>query len=93
MRWPETLAEFPYVVVRLRCELCPRRLGTYRLARLVQRFGADAQLDDVRRELAKPCPRLENAGTSMRPGCRVEFTDLSLLHGRPADVPLRRLRP
>jgi len=89
MRWSETLAEFPYVVVRLGCAFCPHRLGTYRLARLAERYGAGASLDHVRRDLAKPCPRLSYAGTSLKPGCRVEFTDLMRWgHGRPpVDMP------
>ncbi len=87
MRWPETLAHFPYVVVRLRCELCPRRRGSYRLARLVERFGADADLDRVRWELARPCPRLKHAGTSMRPACRVEFVGLRYGRQGSPDLP------
>jgi len=89
MRWPETLADFPYVVVRLGCAFCPHRRGVYRLARLAERYGAGACLNAVRRDLAKPCPRLGNAGTSLRPGCRVEFVDLMLwARERPAaDVP------
>lgn len=92
MRWPETLADYPYVVVRLGCAFCPRRRGVYRLARLAERYGANAPLDAVRRDLAKPCPRLEYAGTSLRPGCRVEYVDLMrwARERRPQDVPGRR---
>ncbi|MGC5779841.1 hypothetical protein [Methylobacterium sp. NFXW15] len=86
MAFPKTLADFPFVVVRLRCDLCPRQ-GRYRLARLVAHFGADADLDRVRRELAKPCHRLENKGTAMRPGCRVEYTDLRYDSQRRPDLP------
>lgn len=87
MRFPTTLADFPWVVVRLRCGLCPRRRGRYRLVRLVERFGADAPLDVVRRELARPCHRLGDKGSGMRPGCRVEFADFSEIPPQPADVP------
>lgn len=89
MRWPETLADYPYVIVRLGCAFCPRRRGVYRLARLAERYGANARLDAVRRDLARPCPRLANAGTSLRPGCRVAFVDLMRWEGDrpPSDVP------
>lgn len=73
--FPRTLADFPFVTVRLACELCHRK-GQYRLARLVARYGPEADLDRVRRDLAKPCHRLENKGTAMRPGCRVRYSDL-----------------
>ena len=89
MRWPETLADYPFVVVRLRCAFCPHRRGVYRLARLAERYGAGASLDRVRRDLAKPCPRLAYAGTSLRPGCRVEFVDLTGWKALPADLPGR----
>jgi hypothetical protein len=42
----ETLANYPFVTVRIACRNCRRR-GSYRLARLAERFGADATLDDV----------------------------------------------
>lgn len=86
MAYPQTLADYPFVVVRLSCDLCPRR-GRYRLARLVARFGADADLDRVRRELAQPCHRLENKGMAMRPGCRVDYPDLRNGAGRQLDFP------
>lgn len=86
MTFPKVLADFPFVVVRLSYDLCPRR-GRYRLARLVARFGAEADLDQVRRELAKPCHRLENKGTAMRPGCRVEYIDLRYDSQRRPDLP------
>jgi hypothetical protein len=84
--YPKTLADYPFILVRLSCDLCPRR-GRYRLARLVARFGADADLDQVRRELARPCHRLENKGTAMRPGCRVEYSDLRYGSQRSPDLP------
>ena len=86
MTYPQTLADYPFVVVRLDCDLCPRR-GRYRLARLVARFGDDACLDRVRRELAKPCHRLENSGTAMRPGCRVDYPDLRYGSRQQPDLP------
>ncbi len=87
MRFPQTIADFPYIVLELRCSLCPWRRGRYRLARLAERFGADANLDMVRRELAKPCPRLAHRGSGMLPGCRVELWDFNRHPYRPADAP------
>ena len=64
-----------------------RRRGRCRFARLVARFGPEADLSAVRRALAKPCHRLEHRGTkSMRPGCHVDFPDLHSGSERPADV-------
>jgi hypothetical protein len=40
------LVDFPYVLVRLRCELC-KRAGAYRLARLAVRYGSEILLDDL----------------------------------------------
>lgn len=86
MAYPQKLADYPFVVVRLDCDLCPRR-GRYRLARLVARFGDYASLYRVRRELAKPCHRLENSGTAMRPGCRVDYPDLRYGSRQRPDLP------
>jgi hypothetical protein len=36
------LVDFPYVLVRLRCDAC-KRAGSYRLARLAVKYGADDQ--------------------------------------------------
>jgi hypothetical protein len=40
MRGVECLSDFPWVTVRVECPLCPHRRGTYRLARLAEKFGA-----------------------------------------------------
>jgi hypothetical protein len=40
------LVDFPYVLVRLRCNAC-KRAGAYRLARLAVKFGAEILLDDL----------------------------------------------
>ncbi len=44
-------AEFPYVVKRLGCAFCPRPRSVYRRVRLAERYGANARLDTVRRDL------------------------------------------
>jgi hypothetical protein len=40
------LVHFPYVLVRLRCDAC-KRAGSYRLARLAVKYGAEILLDDL----------------------------------------------
>ena len=41
--------EYPYIVIELCCSLYPWRRGRYQLARLAERFGADADRTLVRR--------------------------------------------
>jgi len=70
-----TLANYPYVTVRLGCSKCERR-GQYRLA---AKFGADMNLVEVLAALAGSCPKFE----PNRPGvdrCGAHFVDLN---GRP----------
>jgi hypothetical protein len=50
-----TLAEHPGDLVRLTCEKC-RLAGQYRKAKLIERFGADMRLPDLREEIAQ-CER------------------------------------
>jgi hypothetical protein len=49
------LVDFPYVLVRLRCDAC-KRAGSYRLARLAVKFGAEILLDDLLVRLSADCP-------------------------------------
>lgn len=53
---------------------CPRcaRAGRYRLERLIARFGPDASLPDVLRELAR-CPQT----ASFSDPCQVRFPQLT----------------
>jgi hypothetical protein len=44
-------------VVRLACTKCERR-GQYRKATLIERYGADANIVDLRLELAEGCPEI-----------------------------------
>ncbi len=88
------LSEFPWVVVRLDCKLCPRK-GQYRLARLVARVGdPEMDLEHVLELIAIDCPL-------MRPGakprkyvarCGIRFTDLDGRRGPPPDLPPRMVR-
>ena len=57
----DTLAGFPYVLVRIACYHCDRR-GAYRLARLASKYGAEitsagfAEAFDCRLPATEPAP-------------------------------------
>jgi hypothetical protein len=57
-----TLARFPGETVQLVCDKCGRA-GQYRKQTLIDRFGADIRLPDLREEIAK-CERLGKMKTS-----------------------------
>jgi hypothetical protein len=78
------LADFPHVLVRLRCDLC-KRAGGYRLARLAVKFGSEILLDDLLLRLSADSPcRDDPRGTR----CGVHFADLP--PRRPPDIPVRK---
>jgi hypothetical protein len=81
------LVDFPYVLVRLRCDAC-RRAGSHRLARLAVKYGAEILLDDLLVRLSADCPWRDEP----RGACGVRFTDMP--PPRPPDLPqaLRRFR-
>src|ERR1700730_17578235 len=58
------LADFPYVLVRLRCDTC-RRAGSYRLARLAVKYGAEILLDDLLVRLSADCPWRDDPRTRL----------------------------
>ena len=81
------LVDFPYVLVRLHCELC-KRAGSYRLARLAVKYGSEVLLDDLIVRLSSDCPWRDDPRGS---GCGARFADLP--PRRPPDMPMaRRLR-
>jgi hypothetical protein len=55
-----TLAGWPYRMVRLACDYCPRR-GQYRKETLIARFGGAVLMPDVRHLIAE-CPRKDAPG-------------------------------
>jgi hypothetical protein len=59
-----TLAEWPYLMVRLACDLCPRR-KQQRKVPLIARLGGDVSTPDVQ------CPRKDAAGEA----CGVYYAD------------------
>lgn len=57
MRPYVTLAEYPFDMVRLACTKCERR-GQYRKATLIERYGSDANMVELRLILAADCPKV-----------------------------------
>jgi hypothetical protein len=51
---PMRLVRFPVVMVRLRCDVC-ERAGSYRLARLAAKYGAEIDLDDLLAKRTQNC--------------------------------------
>ena len=52
---PKKLSDYPWVVVRIECVLCPRK-GAYRLARLAARYGPEQSLEGLLADMAHDCP-------------------------------------
>ncbi len=76
----DRLSDFPWVIVRVGCALCPHRSGQYRLARLAEKFGAEAELDEVIDRIAFDCPWRPKPGGRDRgkyhPRCKARFIDV-----------------
>ena len=66
------LREYPGETVRLSCEKCGRA-GQYQKRNLVERYGADIRLPDLRWEISQ-CGR----HGQMHDACRVHYVDLIL---------------
>ena len=64
------LREYPSEIVRLSCSKCGRA-GQYRKEKLIERYGADMRLPDLREEIA----RCERRGL-MHDACMVRYVDL-----------------
>lgn len=75
MDYPDRLADYPWVIVRVGCIYCKRR-GSYRLARLASRFGADVTMDALRRLLASDCPWIDRQQRKYVATCGCHFPDL-----------------
>src|SRR5262245_57593606 len=70
------LVDFPYVLVRLRCDVC-KRAGAYRLARLAVKYGAEILLDDLIVRLSADCPVARRAARIVRRALRRSAADAS----------------
>jgi hypothetical protein len=68
------LADYPYVMVRIRCDGCQRE-GRYRPAKLAAKYGADFQVPDLIGKVASECPawKLKH---SLYERCKAYFPDL-----------------
>ena len=64
------LRDCPGELVRLSCEKCGRS-GQYRKQKLIERYGADIRLPDLRQEIAQ-CRR----HGQMHDACMVRYVDL-----------------
>ena len=84
---PTRLSNWPWVIVRVDCKLCPRH-GCYRLARLAQQFGAEMELERLIAVLARDCPYWRNDPRPYEVRCGARLTDWD--HQRPKlDIPPR----
>jgi hypothetical protein len=63
----QTLARYPYPVVRVACRYCDRR-GQYRLERLIELYGRDTTFEQLLTALSADCTRASDR--TSRPGCR-----------------------
>jgi hypothetical protein len=72
-----TLRDWPYYMVRLACNVCPRR-GRYRKDKLMLRFGGDIPMPELRHKIAI-CPREEATGDA----CGVYLSGLQEECSRP----------
>ena len=64
-----TLLAYPAEMVRLSCAKCGRA-GQYRKQNLIERYGADIRLPDLREEIAQCRHR------GMHDACMVRYVDL-----------------
>lgn len=84
----DRLSGFPWVVVRIGCDLC-KRSGAYRLARLAAKYGAEAPLASVLLTLSADCPWHDGPDARKKrgePGCQARFLDLGPVQP-PPDLP------
>src|SRR5258706_12764857 len=80
------LVDFPFVLVRLRCDVC-KRSGAYRLARLSAKFGSGIFLEDLLARLSSNrALRDDTRGSGW--GARV----FAMPMVRPTGKPSRRMR-
>ncbi|MGZ9129896.1 MAG: hypothetical protein ACXW4Z_19145 [Candidatus Binatia bacterium] len=67
-----TLGELGVTLLEIRCSKCERH-GRERVARLIDRFGRDARLPDLRHQLAGDCP---HRSAALYGRCDVYFPQL-----------------
>ena len=67
------LADYPFDMVRLACVKCPRT-GQYRKATLIERYGPDQNMVDLRLILAADCPKA--VANKLADFCGVIYADM-----------------
>lgn len=89
----DSLATYPYVVVRIGCRLC-KRAGSYRLARLAQKYGAETSLDALMEQLAMDCPHRPDRRKPRKyeANCEARFVDLHHPDPLSPDLPPAMMR-
>lgn len=86
MDYPARLSDYPWILVRVSCIYCNRQ-GSYRLARLAARYGADIPLDQLRRLIAADCPYIDRQQRKYVATCGCHFPDLDSVPPQPPDLP------
>src|SRR4051794_10352134 len=86
----ERLSDYPWIVVRVGCDLC-NRSGEYKLARLAAKFGSEIPLGELLDQVAFDCPWRRRPG-ARPPGkynvkCGAYFPDFDRPPPVPPDVP------
>jgi hypothetical protein len=84
----DPLSTYPFVIVRIGCAFC-NRTGTYRLARLAAKYGAEIPMNELLDRLARDCQWRREVGErppgKYDPKCGARFIDLDA--PRPPDLP------
>jgi hypothetical protein len=70
----DVLSSYPYVVVRIACRRCTRK-GSYRLARLAAKYGAEIPMMELLAHLAGDCAIWDTRHPGP-PRCGAYFVDL-----------------
>ena len=82
----ESLAFYPFVLVRIGCRQCSRR-GSYRLARLAAKFGPETTLRDLLDRFSTDCIWREDRRGKAKDSatCGIYLPDLE--QPKPPDLP------
>ena len=68
------LVDYPYVLVRFRCDLC-KRSGQSRLARLADKYGCMTTLDELTERMTRDCPWRSEKALEVK-GCGIYLPDV-----------------
>lgn len=80
------LSSYPFVVVRISCRKCSR-FGSYRLARLADKYGSEMTLINLLALLSADCKLREKEGRSPDPWARCGAFFCDLNGPQPPDLP------